>query len=268
MPHLLPPPPAAACPGASPSLPHHCALQDPLSEEELEEAPQRRVRGESISSMSQLLLQGWAMLANCCPQCGVSCSCRRVATFATQAFQTICRFMPGAGLWRGVRSLPVSGVTTLLLPFALRPQCPLMRHPGGPQVLCVNCGSDSATAEPAGSAPAPPATAGDASEGDSATAGASSLQRLPNGTADGHASGSEEEGEEELLQPPSPLASRLRQAAAATAGPPTSQLGGTARAASAAAGSSAHRPGEEDASKRIAELMLEGWAMLQDHCPR
>lgn len=31
-----------------------------------------RVRTTSISSMSQLLLAGWAMLADSCPECGVS----------------------------------------------------------------------------------------------------------------------------------------------------------------------------------------------------
>jgi uncharacterized Zn finger protein (UPF0148 family) len=40
-------------------------------EETLEGSP-RRVRPQSISSMSQLLLQGWAMLADSCPDCGVS----------------------------------------------------------------------------------------------------------------------------------------------------------------------------------------------------
>ena len=38
--------------------------------EEVEGSP-RRVRSSSISSMSQLLLQGWAMLADCCEECGV-----------------------------------------------------------------------------------------------------------------------------------------------------------------------------------------------------
>ena len=40
-----------------------------------------RVRATSISSMSQLLLAGWAMLADSCPECGVSCRrCRRRRT--------------------------------------------------------------------------------------------------------------------------------------------------------------------------------------------
>lgn len=30
------------------------------------------MRSSSISSMSQLLLAGWAMLADSCPECGVS----------------------------------------------------------------------------------------------------------------------------------------------------------------------------------------------------
>ncbi len=155
-----------------------------------------------------------------------------------------------------------------LLPVCL--QCPLMRHPGGQQLLCVNCGHDSAAGDASGNAAAQGhmATAAEASPADVATASATRLQRLPNGTADVHASsGEEDEEEEELLQPPPPLAARLRQAAASADSQPRQQLGSTAAAADTAGGSR-QRQGEDDASARIADMMLEGWAMLQEHCPR
>lgn len=187
----------------------------PLQEspDESYEVPQRRVRGESIASMSQLLLQGWAMLADCCPEC----------------------------------------------------RCPLMRHPSGEQLLCVNCWYDTATAEPSGVEAAPVTAAAEDSQGDGAATGASRLQRPPNATVDGHASGDEEGGDEELLQPPPPLASRLRQTASAATAESAQQ---PATGSGAAAARGRQQQGDQDASKRIAELMLEGWAMLQDHCPR
>lgn len=230
------------------------ALAFQESPDESYEVPQRRVRGESIASMSQLLLQGWAMLADCCPECGVRHS------EGEQAGQ-------GIDIYRRLHSrvqLCALKVTFSLLAVSC-PQCPLMRHPSGEQLLCVNCGYDTATAEPTGVEAAPVTAAAEDSQGDGAATGASRLQRLPNGTVDGHASGDEEGGDEELLQPPPPLASRLRQTASAATAESAQQ---PATGSGAAAARGRQQQGDQDASKRIAELMLEGWAMLQDHCPR
>ncbi|PSC67343.1 adenylate and guanylate cyclase catalytic domain-containing isoform B [Micractinium conductrix] len=172
-----------------------------------EEAP--RVRSASIGSMSSLLLQGWAMLADSCPACGV----------------------------------------------------PLMRHPAGTVLLCVNCGRDTTTAADGGAAELaePPAAAPAAPAGPAADAGpagpATDLQSLPNGLGSSAVSSDSEEqgGEPVVAAAPPPLRERLRRAAGISSDPPADGSSGGQR---------------EDASKEIADLMLQGWAMLQEHCPR
>lgn len=157
-----------------------------------------------------------------------------------------------------------------------------MRRPDGALLLCANCGQETATA-------AAPTAAGAATD--------RSLQDMPraNGIpANGCAGSSDSEAEEEphLLEPPPTLSARLRaslppadqpgsRAPTSAAGSATPSRGGnTMQAAQLGSGGlplSSRQPGGSarvapqaghDASKEIAELMLEGWAMLADHCPR
>ena len=115
-----------------------------------------------------------------------------------------------------------------------------MRHPAGSPVVCVNCERDGGEA-PAGAAKsaAPPAAA-------SAVADSSSVPAVDEATTTAV-------DEDALLVPPPSLRSRLQ---AAASGAKMSQPPAPAA------------PREVEASQSIADLMLEGWAMLQDHCPR
>lgn len=163
------------------------------------------------------------------------------------------------------------------------PDCgvPLMRHPTSHELLCVNCGDDSPAQDTV--APAGAAAAEEQGHADAV------LERLPNGTAGSHSSSEDEGDDGGLVAAPPSLSTRLRQAmdlptgdgsearsstsaggAALQASPATNAIGGQARAAAGGSGSSgqAQAQVQHDASKEIAELMLEGWAMLQDHCPR
>ena len=238
-------------------------------EETLEGSP-RRVRPQSISSVSQLPLQGWAMLADSCPDCGVSLA----------ALVGLPRPVQGCRVAAGCRRRTAANQRR---PATLPLQVPLMRHPSTAELLCVNCGNDP-TAAPAMVGPPPPAAATEAA------ADVGPPAPTANGIA-GHGSSSDEDG---LLEAPPPLRTRLQPAqASAAAAAPSPQVSNAAQPAASrrsteggggsntawirqaganvsssldarpAAGGSTH-----DASKEIAELMLEGWAMLQDHCPR
>jgi hypothetical protein len=177
-----------------------------------------------------------------------------------------CRCMPAAHQ-RRTAPLPV--------------QVPLMRHPSTAELLCVNCGNYP-TAAAATVGPPPPSAATETSED------ARTLLPTVNGIA-GHGSScsSDEDG---LLEAPPPLRTRLQPASAAAPPPHASNAADPAanrRSTEGAGGSNTAwirqagadvcssldaRPAAagstHDASKEIAELMLEGWAMLQDHCPR
>lgn len=98
---------------------------------------------------------------------------------------------------------------------------------------------------------------------------------MANGNGHAYASSSDDEADEGLVQPPPPLRTRLQPALAAIAAEPlhnrpgSSSSGALARAAQpAAAGRAPGNAWPGDASKAIADLMLEGWAMLADSCPR
>lgn len=205
------------------------------------------------------------MLADCCPECGVSGLTGRC-------------LLRSAGCLCNAAAAPIPSAATvaqLLRAAHPVPQVPLMRSPDGTQLLCTNCGRDTTTAGAANTAESGPTEA--------PTAAPQPVQA--NGTG-GHAdSSSDDEG---LLQPPPPLRSRLQAAAAPDGAAPPQQAarpaasalqqlpvpapGPEARAARTAAQAPSERPGSssssQEASKAIAELMLEGWAMLQEHCPR
>lgn len=155
-----------------------------------------------------------------------------------------------------------------------------MRHPAGSPLLCVNCGRETTTE--ASAAQAAPAPAPEPAEPEDAPRAVAALA-LPQANGVGH-SGScsdEEEGEEAgLLPAPPPLRTRLYAALAAaqpaddsigTSGAPLAdslrQAAPAGAARPPAAGPQAGRQQGRDASKEIAELMLDGWAMLADHCP-
>lgn len=168
----------------------------------------RRVGGHSVSALSTLLLRGYAMLADSCPDCG----------------------------------------------------CPLMRAPGGGDTLCVNCAPEAA----AGGARLPRASAASAAED----------QAQLNGKGMDHSAGSSDEEEAPgpaLVAPPPPLNERL--AAQRQQNQQHGSAARTARAAAPAASTSAAAGSQQTAgrcepSQLVAEMMLEGWAMLADHCPR
>ena len=215
-----------------------------------EEAP--RVRSASIGSMSSLLLQGWAMLADSCPACGVSLLRSAAAAVLAAPVGMLARCQrPGV-------LAPHPRLQTVPSP---PPQVPLMRHPAGTVLLCVNCGRDTTTAADGGAAELaePPAAAPAAPAGPAADAGpagpATDLQSLPNGLGSSAVSSDSEEqgGEPVVAAAPPPLRERLRRAAGISSDPPADGSSGGQR---------------EDASKEIADLMLQGWAMLQEHCPR
>jgi uncharacterized Zn finger protein (UPF0148 family) len=115
-------------------------------------------------------------------------------------------------------------------PHSPPPQVPLMRPPGGDEsaVQCVNCGWSQA-----GGAPPRPAVNG-------------ITNSIP---STDHA----DDTDDELEPAPLPLRQRLQSAAAVP-------LSSTQRA----------QPGNEaeDPSQAVAEKLLEGWAMLAEHCPR
>ena len=46
-------------------------MSDPENEEWELRQPMRAIKTNSVASMGQYLLQGWAMLADGCPECGV-----------------------------------------------------------------------------------------------------------------------------------------------------------------------------------------------------
>lgn len=210
------------------------------------------------------------MLADCCPECGVS------------GLTGSC-LMRYAGCRCNAAAAPIpSAATVAQLLRAAHPvtQVPLMRSPDGTQLLCTNCGRNTTTAGAAA------ADAAEAAESGPTEAPAAAPQA--NGTG-GHAdSSSDEEADQGLLQPPPPLRSRLQAAATLDGAAPPQQAarpaasalqqlpvpapGPAAGTARAAAPARDERPGSssggQEASKAIAELMLEGWAMLQEHCPR
>jgi hypothetical protein len=165
-------------------------------------------------------------------------------------------------------------------------QVPLMRHPSGAPEVCVNCSHNLAA-------------------GANGTAGAGSpAQQQGNATAaaalaNGGVETESEDDEAEqqaggdlgagILQPPLSLSSRLRadlgsaawgdarpEEAGNAAEEPASQLsssrdairtGGAARQAQRAERAQQAAQGQE-ASATIAGMMLQGWAMLEQHCPR
>ena len=145
-----------------------------------------------------------------------------------------------------------------------------MRSPDGAQLLCTNCGPSGPEAEALAS---------------HQQAAQQQGQPTANGHGPSYDSSSEGEADEGLVQPPPPLRTRLRPALAAAADeePPNAlaqptpipSSGAQARAAQPAAQPAVAAPGpapsaagHPDASKAIAELMLEGWAMLAESCPR
>ena len=86
-----------------------------------------RVRPDSISNMGQLLLQGYAMLADACETCGVGHSLYN---------QSHCH-------------LPSSCNHFFLLTDTIPcVQIPLMRKPNSNEVICVNCGGDGSSIAP------------------------------------------------------------------------------------------------------------------------
>ncbi|KAI3429226.1 hypothetical protein D9Q98_005325 [Chlorella vulgaris] len=189
-----------------------------------QEASAPAVRASASSNMGQLLLEGWAMLADTCPDCGV----------------------------------------------------PLMRHPSGAPMLCVNCGRDFAAA----SAPAPQANGVDHSAGSSEADADSGILEAPPTLRSVLRPGLEAEHARADSRPArhgthaltrSNLTS-LREAigdrpSTQSVDPDAAQLSGSLPSAQPP------RAGQDqgqqhDASKAIAELMLDGWAMLAEHCPR
>ncbi len=129
---------------------------------------------------------------------------------------------------------------------------PLLRKPGGGDTLCVNCRGDG--------------------HGDAQAARAQPEEQIPSGQGkgsggmvqpvppqrNGSSSGREgaEEVDEELLEAPPPLRSQLL--------PPGLDSEGArpaARQPTAAANG-------DSTSQRIADKMLEGWALLDESCPR
>lgn len=176
-----------------------------------------------------------------------------------------------------------------------------MRHPEGTELLCTNCGRDTTAAAPQRAATAAPSQAAEAQP-------ASHQERLANGTGSsaGASSGDDEPGlvqpppplrerlQAEVAAPaaaapsvPAPStaaaphhagtssgAAWLRQAAASSGSGAAQQAAQHARPLPARAppqpraGGQASQGGQGEASKAIAELMLEGWALLQEHCPR
>ncbi|GAB4816168.1 hypothetical protein N2152v2_003214 [Parachlorella kessleri] len=142
--------------------------------------------------MSQKLLQGYAMLADSCPDCGV----------------------------------------------------PLLREPGGGSIICVSCTADSGYPTPE-----------DSQQKGAAASAAIELQQAAK-----QSPGNNKADEENLLEPPLALSLQLE----------TAQQGGAAAAASTGCGlrQAAAVASGDAVSKRIADKMLEGWALLDDSCPR
>lgn len=135
--------------------------------------PSQRVHPSASANMGSLLLQGWTMLADSCPVCGV----------------------------------------------------PLMRR--DTETVCVNCSQSPAPPPPPAAAP------------------------LPNGNGLHHSDSSgDSDVDDGVVAAPPPLRQRLREG-------PTSVP--AAQRTEAAA---------EDATQLIADRMLQGWALLADHCPQ
>ena len=128
---------------------------------------------------------------------------------------------------------------------------PLLRKPGG-STLCVNC----CRADEEGGA----ATTADAPAAAVATAPGLQPALLPaNGPAaalaNSHSGQASSEDEEGVLEAPPPLRGQLLRGSGAGAAPAIPAAGG-----SPAAG--------DTISQRIADKMLEGWALLDASCPR
>ena len=181
-----------------------------MADEPEYEAPARTVvRSGAVSSMSSLLLQGYAMLASSCPTCGV----------------------------------------------------PLMRKPASDETLCVNCDLQAGGA----AAPGPPPPRAAAATPSTTPQAGSDIRphHMANGIDDvDDGSSSADEAGPLLVAPPRPLRERLYQQQRAEGPAPG------AAASSEPAGTGSSGPGSEEASQRAAELMLQGWAMLAEHCPR
>lgn len=118
-----------------------------------------------------------------------------------------------------------------------------MRKPGGGGTLCVNCDPEAEPAENGG----PALGNGISAHSDSEEEGAEPV--VPRrGQAPVAASGEADEAAG-LLSAPLPLSQRLQQGRSALA--------------------SGHGASREDpVTQRIADKMLEGWALLDESCPR
>lgn len=166
---------------------------------------------------------------------------------------------------------------------------PLLRKPGS-DPLCVNC-----TTTPDGDTPTDnsspeqhqaPKRRKETAAGSAAASPAPAASR-PAAVVDGSASpaaaaaaaSSELEAEEGLLEAPPSLSSLLRKAVASPAAPATTAGGPSpgeisawrpppSQAAAAAATAPPGSNGGVDVSQLLADKLLQGWALLEQHCPR
>lgn len=105
-----------------------------------------------------------------------------------------------------------------------------MRKPNCEEVICVNCSSTEAGQQPPQPAPSTPRPA----------------RALPNGIVNGL----HRHEEEEIEAAPRPLRDQIQTQSSLAA--PTTNI---------------RNAGQVDSSQAIAEKMLEGWALLAEHCP-
>jgi uncharacterized Zn finger protein (UPF0148 family) len=108
-----------------------------------------------------------------------------------------------------------------------------MRKPNCEEIICVNCNSDDVGQQRPQPYPSTPAPA------------------LPNGIANGNHI--HEEEEEEIEAAPRPLRELITPSSLATSATTTA--------------ATTRNAGQVDSSQAIADKMLEGWALLAEHCP-
>jgi uncharacterized Zn finger protein (UPF0148 family) len=116
-----------------------------------------------------------------------------------------------------------------------------MRKPNSQKIICVNCNSSTGGSQPAPSTPA---------------------RALPNGLPNGGDAHHLEEDDAEIEAAPRPLRKRITVPSTL---PPTSTR--TNQTATPATTEGTGKKKDGDPSQALADKMLEGWALLGEHCP-